>query len=58
MQIDHREHNCVPKGTLEGFFTKKGINFQTTNLVLGDYVWLARRKILKGDGCEQALTQP
>lgn len=55
MKIDHRELNSVRKGTVEDFFTRKGINFELVNLVLGDYLWVARRKILKGDGCEQKI---
>jgi len=57
MQIDHRELNSVPPETLQAFFTRKGVNFQIVNLVLGDYLWLARRKVLKGDGCEHKVSE-
>lgn len=52
MQIDHRELlGSASRGTLESFLRRRGINYEVVNLVLGDYLWIARRKIRRGDGC-------
>lgn len=52
LQIDHREVKDVSLSTLERAFSRKNITYEVVNLVLGDYLWVARRKQPLGDGCE------
>ncbi|KAK9894771.1 hypothetical protein P389DRAFT_212495 [Cystobasidium minutum MCA 4210] len=55
LQIDHREVKDVSSAILERTFSRKHIKFEVVNLILGDYLWVARRKIPLGDGYDEVV---
>lgn len=52
--FDHREQAGMGGFALEGTLDRRKIKYDRRSLFLGDYLWVAQRKVPLGDACTSA----